>query len=127
MDSIIILHLMTPMHSLTVQSQIDLQIKPQIFEERNTILNCILENDLWIWMWPSTYLIQQNGQHKKLLHIYNIPFYPDWKAARTGHQFILIFEGLDPNCVKFDLTEQAKEKGGFIINNIQRNSTRSEE
>ncbi len=124
MQSVIILHLLSAMNFFTVlQPQIDFSIQPQTAEEKITILHCTLENDLWIWMWPSTYLVQQDGQHKRLLHIYNIPFHPDWKVAKAGHQFILLFEGLDSNCVKFDLIEKSEEKGGFIIKDIQRNST----
>ena len=112
------------MNSLaTIQPKINFDVQNLSLEERVTILHCTLETDLWIWMWPSTFLVQEGGKHKKLLHIYNIPFHPDWKIAKAGHQFILLFEGLDLNCVKFDLIEQSEEKGGFMINDIQRNST----
>ena len=98
-------------------------IKEEFFNERATIVHCRLKEALWIRMWPSTWLIQQNTVHKKLLHIFNIDFYPAWKSVDAGYQFTLVFEPLDKDCTTFDLFEEAEEKGGFIVMDIKRNES----
>ena len=124
MEYDIILHLLSAMNFLTTaQPGIESAIQTEISEEKATIVHCILQIDLWIRMWPTTHLVQQNGRLKKMLHIYNIGFYPETIIARAGYKFTLVFEGLDTDCIKFDLVENADEKGGFIVSDIMRNST----
>jgi hypothetical protein len=97
------------------------ELTSQTGTEQATIVHCTLKRPLLIRMWPSTFLIQENGNRKKLLHVHNIEYYPKWKNAPAGYQFSLLFEGLDRDCKSFDLLEEAAESGGFIVQNIQRN------
>lgn len=102
--------------------EIDFQIEELLLEERSTIVHCRYSGNCQrIRLWPSTFLIQEDGKRKKLLQSYNISKYPFWKAVEPGHEFTLVFEGLDKNCFHFDLLEEIPEPGGFYISNIQRN------
>ena len=108
----------------------DVTFKPklQLFEERVTIVHCTytfpsMYEPVAIRIWPTTYLVQEDGKQKKLLQGFNISAYPEWKFVKNGHRFTLIFEGLDKNCKLFSLLEDIPEPGGFKIENIQRNTT----
>lgn len=108
----------------------DVSFKPklQLFEEKVVIVHCTYTfpasvEPVAIRIWPTTYLVQDNGKQKKLLQGYNITPYPEWKLVKSGHRFTLIFEGLDKECKVFDLLEDIPEPGGFRFQNIQRNNT----
>src|SRR5687767_741181 len=102
---------------------INFQVKPDVSEERSTIVHCLLVDWNAIRIWPTTYLVQEDGTRKKLLQAYNISEYPNWKFVFPGHCFTLIFEGLDKSCLLFDLLEDIPQPGGFHIENIERNKT----
>src|ERR1043165_5808884 len=101
------------------------QVQSDTLEERCTIVHCtIIAHDFWptgIRIWPTTFLIQDNGERKKLLQAYNIAQYPNWKWVLNGHQFTLIFEGLEKECLLFDLLEDIPQAGGFRFENMERN------
>jgi hypothetical protein len=108
----------------------DVSFKPrlQVFEEQVTIVHCIynfpkLLQPAPIRIWPTTFLVQDNGKRKKLLQAFNISSFPIWKMVNSGHRFTLIFEGLDKDCKIFDLLEDIPEPGGFQVSNIARNKT----
>jgi hypothetical protein len=108
----------------------DVTFKPrlQVFEEQVAIVHCTYNfpkefQPSPIRIWPTTYLIQENGKQKKLLQAFNISPYPAWKMVNSGHRFTLIFEGLDKECKIFDLLEDIPEPGGFSIKSIHRNKT----
>lgn len=104
---------------------INFQVQPETLEERATIVHCTVKGydffPMGIRIWPTTFLIQQNGERKKLLQAYNIAAYPNWKWVFNGHVFTLVFEGLDKDCLLFDLLEDIPQPGGFRIENIERN------
>ena len=104
---------------------IDFKVQPDVLEERSTVVHCTVNGyPFWptgIRIWPTTFLIQENGKRKKLLQAYNITPYPDWKWVFHGHVFTLVFEGLDKDCLLFDLLEDIPQPGGFCIENIERN------
>ncbi len=108
----------------------DVSFKPnlQLFEEKVTIVHCtynfpeIFEPSA-IRIWPTTYLLQDDGKQKKLLQAFNISSFPEWKMVNNGHRFTLIFEGLSKECKVFDLIEDIPEPGGFKFPGIQRNNT----
>lgn len=106
----------------TFKPEIDFAVQPAVDEERSTIVHCTVHELTLIRIWPTTYLIQEDGVRKKLLHAYNITEYPDWKWAFPGHRFTLVFEGLDKHCLLFDLLEDIPQPGGFHIANIERNN-----
>ena len=101
--------------------------------ERQTIVHCQMRlppnPDLHIWMetliriWPTTFLIQDNGIRKKLLFFDKITAYPVWMTVRLPHTFTLIFEGLDEECLQFDLVEEIPQQGGFEARDILRNTS----
>lgn len=107
----------------------DISFKPnlQMFEEKVTIVHCtynfpkIFEPSA-IRIWPTTYLLQDDGKQKKLLQAFNISSFPEWKMVNSGHRFTLIFEGLSKTCNFFDLVEDIPEPDGFRFENIKRNS-----
>lgn len=108
----------------------DVSFKPKLylFEEKVTIVHCTYvfadsPAPAAIRIWPTTYLVQDDGKRKKLLQAFNIASFPEWKLVNSGHRFTLIFEGLDKDCKVFDLLEDIPEPGGFKIENIQRNNT----
>lgn len=107
----------------------DVSFKPrlQLFEEKVTIVHCTYHfpaafGEAPIRIWPTTFLVQEDGKQKKLLQAYNISSFPVWKLVKPGHRFTLIFEGLDKDCKVFDLLEDIPEPGGFRFSNIERNS-----
>lgn len=108
----------------------DVSFKPrlQVFEEKVAIVHCTYVFPAHfapaaIRIWPTTYLIQENGMQKKLLQAFNIASFPEWKIVASGHRFTLIFEGLDNDCKVFDLVEEIPEPGGFRFEKIPRNNT----
>ena len=109
-------------HPIT-QSSVELDVKIHLQEERGTIVHIHYYGIGPIRIWPTTYLVQENGKRKKMIQAYNIPLFPHWKAVNYGHLFTLLFEGLDKDCLTFDLLEDIPESGGFNIEKIMRNDT----
>lgn len=104
--------------------QINFKVEELLQEERATIVHCMY-NELFgaIRIWPTTFLVQPNGNRKKLLQAFGISEYPDWMYVSYGHVFTLVFEGLDKGCELFDLYEDIPEPGGFQMLNIKRNNS----
>jgi hypothetical protein len=92
-------------------------------EGSSTVVHCTLTFSTRIRIWPSTFLVQDNGIRKKLLHAFNIPAYPKYINAPAGYTFTLVFESIDKLCVLFDLFEDIPQNGGFHIEKMIRNKT----
>jgi hypothetical protein len=100
-------------------------------EERQTILHCSLPQaptngpawDILIRIWPTTFLIQEDGTRRKLLFTEGIALFPYWLPVRLPYTFTLIFEGLDSGCQIFDLLEEIPQPGGFQVTGIARNGS----
>lgn len=107
--------------------EVDVKVQTEVLEERSTIVHCRLSGDYEyptvIRIWPTTFLVQDNSDRKKLLHAFNIAPYPNWKIVNAGHVFTLVFEALNKHCLLFDLVEEIPEMGGFRFENIKRNDT----
>lgn len=103
--------------------KVDFKTAPLQETERSTIVHCSLADADAIRIWPTTYLVQDNGERKNLLHAFRISPYPYWTVVQPGHTFTLVFEGLDKTCLLFDLLEEIPQEGGFFIENIERNKT----
>lgn len=101
---------------------IDFAVSVDEHSERVAIVHCTLSHWNLIRIWPSTFLVQEDGTRRKLLQAFNITAYPDWKLVLPGHRFTLIFEGLDKGCAGFSLLEDIPEPGGFHIEGIARNN-----
>ena len=102
------------------------QVLSEIFDEKCTIVHCryFNEEESMHRIWPTTYLIQENKIRKKLIQAYNITLYPEWMITPRGKVvFTLLFEGLDDDCVLFDLLEDIPDSGAFYCSAIKRNSS----
>lgn len=120
--------------SPSIQKTRSVEIDPELLAstasiaDNFTIVHCNYSSALpgqhGIRIWPTTFLIQEDGSRKKLLHTFNIPLYPEWKYFTAAHyNFTLLFEGLDKNCKLFDLLEDIPESNEFFVSKIKRNAT----
>jgi hypothetical protein len=103
--------------------EITFEVSSDVLEERTTIVHCILLEDSFIRIWPTTYLVQDDGVRKPMIQAFNIVSYPNWKLVPAGHRFTLVFEGLDKGCSIFELVEDIPEPAGFRSGPLQRNSS----
>ena len=110
-------------HKPVFKPEINFEVEELVQEERSTIVHCSLSITCLLRISQTTYLVQQNGDRKKLLQAYNIASFPDWKLVLPHHRFTLIFEGLDRDCQKFDLIEDVQELHPFEFKDIKRNNT----
>ncbi|MBK8300400.1 MAG: hypothetical protein IPK90_08115 [Chitinophagaceae bacterium] len=112
------------------QIEIDASIKSLVQEEteRCTIVHCRLYTNYLnrVRIWPETYLVEEDGNRKKMIKAFNISLMPYWTAHRIINgqiRFSLVFEGLSRNCDQFFLLEDIPEPKGFYSNKIHRNIT----
>jgi hypothetical protein len=117
--------------TITEQQQVEVpQQLLNIQAEQMTILHCVIKMSFrfeYLRIWPSTFLIEDTGERKKLLHAENICLMPEWMLAeadgRSRYRFTLYFEGLSKACTKFYMLEDIPEPGGFYTEEILRNDT----
>ncbi len=109
--------------SPVTKPRINFEVLTEQQEERATIIHCTLTISCLLRISPSTWLVQEDGSRKKLLHIYQISEHPHWKVAFPDHCFTLVFEGLDKHCKRFDLIEDINEHYPFHFTNIRRNNS----
>jgi hypothetical protein len=112
------------------QIEIDSAIKELIKHqtERCAIVHCrfYVEELSAVRIWPSTFLIEDNGRKSKLIKPFNISLMPEWTQHFVINDFIrftLVFEGLSKACKTFHLLEDITEPYAFYSNEITRNST----
>jgi hypothetical protein len=77
-------------------------------------------------IWPSTFLVENDGSRRQLLHHFNISQYPEWTLHNTWNDFIhftLLFEGLGRGCLRFYVLEDIPEPFGFYSEMVGRNKT----
>ncbi len=106
------------------------QLREETREEKQVTIHCHYTctnpYGMYIRIWPTTYLIAHDIQHRSdLLHVENIPVFPIWLAVPPGvrRQFTLIFSGLPKSCNRFDLKEEIPQSGGFFVGDIVRSET----
>lgn len=101
----------------------------QVQEESQVIVHCSYTgsfNSDRIRIWASTFLYAKDSSHKsELILAENITMYPTWMDVgyRQTINFTLIFSGLPKHCKLFDMIENIPESGGFVFENIVRNSS----
>ncbi len=112
------------------QIEIDAAIKNLIQHqvERCTIVHCRFYTDFptGVRIWPTTFLIEDNGRKCKLIKAFNISIAPDWTQHFIYNDFIrftLVFEGLKKACGSFYLSEDITEPFAFYSKEISRNSS----
>ena len=96
--------------------------------EKCTIVHCRLRNnpESMLRIWPTTFLIENDGSRRELIKAFNISMMPDWTLYPPGNThigFTLVFEGLSKTCSSFQLLEDIPEPGGFYTDTILRNKT----
>lgn len=97
-------------------------------EEKCTIVHCRVPtgDGNMMRIWPSTFLVQQDGTRKQMIKAFNISVMPLWTFYPEGAdnaEFTLVFEGLDRTCSSFHLVEDIPEPGAFFSHDIARNRT----
>lgn len=98
-------------------------------EDSFVYVHCYFHNkwkNMLIRIWNTTYLVDSvSGTRSRLLHAENISIAPVWTQIqdKVEYSFLLIFSGLPKSCKQFDLVEEIKEPGGFLVKNIARNET----
>jgi hypothetical protein len=96
--------------------------------ERCTILHCrfFTKELCGVRIWPSTFLIENDGRKCKLIKAFNISMMPEWTEHFVVNDFIrftLVFEGLSKDCLSFYLQEIIPEQYAFHSKEIMRNAT----
>ncbi len=111
-----------------IKTSVRRKLKEETQEEKQVVIHChfVCNNPygMYIRIWPTTYLLAKDVQHRSdLVHAENIPFAPEWIAVAPGtsSQFTLIFTGLPKDCQRFDMVEIIPQEGGFFVANIERN------
>jgi hypothetical protein len=97
-------------------------------EERFTIVHCkhFTLFPTYARIWPTTYLIENDGSKKKLLHAINIAVSPAWQYFDMYSDYLhftLVFERLSTGCSSFHMEEIIAESHAFISDEIQRNKS----
>ena len=110
--------------------EIDKAIKELVKHQTEscTIVHCrfYTEFPIGVRIWPTTFLIEDNGRKCKLIKAFNISIMPDWTQHFIFNDFIrftLVFEGLTKKCKIFHLLEDISEPFGFYSKEISRNSS----
>ena len=104
-------------------------VDTSILEDSFVYVHCYFRNkweNMLIRIWKTTYLIDDvSGTRSRLIHAENISIAPVWTQIpdKVEYSFLLIFSGLPRSCKQFNLVEEIKEPGGFLVQNIARNET----
>jgi hypothetical protein len=112
-----------------IDSSTRLKLAYNVQEEAQVVIHCSFTGTLIadrIRIWKTTFLCAHNSSHRsQLVHAENITMYPVWMklANRKTVTFTLIFSALPKDCVRFDMIEDIPEPGGWVVKNIERNST----
>jgi hypothetical protein len=114
-------------HTETQQTTIPAELT-ELSEERQVVVHCTVRGGepgegTLIRIWPTTFLVQQDGSRKKMMYFEGISPFPVWTPVRLPHTFTLVFEGLDDDCGVFDLYEDIPQEGGFHVRDIRRNGS----
>ncbi len=121
------------MSSVTIakpQVQIDEAVKELISlqPEQCTIVHCryYTTEPAGVRIWPSTFLVSDDGTRTKLVKAFNISIMPEWTFHFTENDYIrftLVFEGLPQTCQKFYVLEEIPQPYGFYSEMILRNNS----
>jgi hypothetical protein len=113
---------------IQIESSTGKKVKEKVAEEKQVTVHCHYTctnpYGMYIRIWPTTFLVSKDSDHKStLVHAENIPYAPGWLAVPPGakSQFTLIFTGLPKSCQRFDLVEEIPQEGGFFVGGIERN------
>lgn len=112
------------------QVEIDDAVKELLVHqtEECTIVHCryFSTEPTGVRIWPSTFLIEDDGRRCKLIKNFNISIMPEWTFHFVQNEFIrftLVFEGLSKPCNFFHLLEDIQQPYGFYSNKVLRNNS----
>ena len=112
------------------QVEIDEAVKELVAQqtEECTIVHCRYFTDeaAGIRIWPSTFLVEDNGRRCKLIKVFNISIMPQWTYHLVENEFIrftLVFEALSKDCSFFHLLEDIPQPFGFFSKKVQKNNS----
>ena len=101
--------------------KIELDPETQFDVERQVMVRSWYPFSTGVRIWPNTYLRCNNTNKKaKLLYTDNVGKYPNWTQLKPNERFLMVFEALPDQCLRFDLIEDIPEPGGFYIRMIPR-------
>ena len=117
-----------PIIEINPVKTVKVQFAVQPVEERQTIVHCTHFSRAYhsISACPGTFLVDKlSGKRYKLLTAVNIASFPNRTSiSRDGYyDFTFIFEGLDKDCLVFDLIEISSDTHPFEAFDIVRNKT----
>ena len=104
------------------------EIQHQQAEQGTTILHCHIRYPQRLQICKSTYLRQNSGGDKSLIHAEGISVEPEWTVVtKRNYIFTLVFEGLDKECTSFEMIEDEPLnnpfESNFYVEPTSRNST----
>ena len=112
------------------QVQIDEAVKEliELQPEQCTIVHCryFTTEPAGVRIWPTTYLVADDGVRSKLVKAFNISIMPAWTFHFTENDYIrftLVFEGLSESCSQFYVLEDIKQPYGFYSKMIRKNNS----
>ena len=114
--------------SIDIAADIKEKMSSQPEAEKQVIVHAYIlpkDLDLFIRIWPTTYLFDNDSTHKSTLIFWNnITEAPIWTRVKNHHRhnFTLIFSGLPEQCTSFDLIECIGEENCFEKRRIPRNT-----
>lgn len=120
----------TPITTTKIIESIFSEVQHQQAEQGTTILHCHIRNNTAqrLQICKSTYLRQNSGGNKSLVHAEGIAVEPEWTiVTKRNYVFTLVFEGLDKECTSFEMIEDEplndKFESNFYVKSTERNST----
>jgi hypothetical protein len=109
------------------EPEVEIQVDPFEEVEKQVTVHCSIPCPAGggLRIWPSTYLVTEDGTKISLVHWEGISLAPEWTRVNKeqNYRFTLIFAGLPSSCKAFSLEEIIPEPGGFHVGNIKRNKT----
>jgi hypothetical protein len=92
-------------------------IRHQHEEQGATILHCHIKSPERLQICKSTYLRQNTGGDKSLIHAEGIAVEPEWTVVKNrNYVFTLVFEALDKECTSFEMIEDEPLNNPFESN-----------
>jgi hypothetical protein len=109
------------------EPEVQMDVQPDEHVERQVTVHCSVScvPGMGVRIWPSTYLVTEDGTKIELVHWLKISMAPEWTRVLgfEDYQFTLIFQGLPNSCKVFSLQEIIPEPGGFYVRDIKRNES----
>ena len=121
---------MDPIKIAGPQVEIDEAINQMLQQqsEQCTIVHCryFTDEPTGVRIWPSAFLIEEDGVKRSLIKAFNISIMPQWTFHIVENEFIrftLVFEGLSKQCTQLYLLEDIPQPNGFYSELFLRNTT----